>query len=156
MGAFIGRLTICPRADTLQSERAQQHEAGKAPCHARPLETLKCIRPMHVPKFNDRTSRWWLVAAVVANSVQWAIAATWPVTDLAPLHYTIYFGIDLTGPTWQVYSIPVFSLVIIILHGFISTFQASTLWSRLWTLVALVQVVLLTMSMMTLRFVVLR
>ncbi len=106
---------------------------------------------MHFSKLNDRASRWFFAAAIVLNLAQWLTIALWPKAGLAPLHYTIYFGIDLTGPAWQLYGLAGFGTAIIFFHGLISVLQPSTLWSRLWAFGAVVNCLLLTAAMITLR-----
>ena len=33
-----------------------------------------------------------------------------------PLHYNLYFGVDVFGPWWQAFSIPFFSLVVLLVN----------------------------------------
>ncbi len=87
----------------------------------------------------DRWSLWLFTSAFIINLAQWGIAWFWPRgSSLAPLHYTIYFGIDLSGPWWWIYGLPLVGSVIIIAHFFIAVFDHATLWTRIWALVALV------------------
>ncbi len=49
-----------------------------------------------------------LAAALLANAAAWALIV-WRIepSELpVPLHYNIYFGIDLIGPWWHLYLIP--------------------------------------------------
>ncbi len=100
---------------------------------------------------NDRLSGWWLALAGVFNLGQWLTVATWPPTQVAPLHYTIYFGLDLTGPAWQLYVLPGVGAMVIVVHGVIAALRRSELWSRSWSLLALVNIVLLSAALLTLR-----
>lgn len=106
---------------------------------------------MHFSQLNDRSSRWFFAAAIVVNLAQWITIALWPKASVAPLHNTIYFGIDLYGQAWQLYGLAAFGLMIIIFHAVVSLLQSSTLWSRLWALGALVNCILLSAAMITLR-----
>lgn len=93
---------------------------------------------------------------MVLNLGQWLTIATWPTSQLAPLHYTIYFGLDLTGPTWQLYALPGIGTLIILFHGLVSFSQLAALWRRMWSFTALVNLLLLTAAMVTLRFISIR
>ncbi len=101
----------------------------------------------------DRRSIWILAGAGVLNVVQWIVVVTWPHSNVAPLHYTIYFGLDLTGPAWQLYMIPGLGMIILLIHTVLSGLRESPLWSRLWALTAMILILLLSAAMATLRVV---
>lgn len=101
----------------------------------------------------DRRSAWLFAIAGLVNLAQWITIATWPASSVAPLHYTIYFGIDLTGEAWQLYALPAVGVLILVFHYFISLTQASVLWSRVWAITATTWLVLLSTVMITLRVV---
>lgn len=104
----------------------------------------------------DRQSIWILAGAGVVNVVQWIVVITWPHSNVAPLHYTIYFGLDLTGPAWQLYMIPGLGMLILLIHGVVGGLRESLLWSRLWAVTALTLILLLSAAMATLRVVALQ
>jgi hypothetical protein len=79
--------------------------------------------------FRDRPSRvLWLTAAVL-NAVGWG-ATRWSQSgeSFVPLHYTIYFGIDLTGPPSKLYLLPAAGTVMLVLH----TLGAATIGDHVW------------------------
>ena len=60
-----------------------------------------------------------LTVGLVANAVLWALLAarmgTWPA--VIPLHYTIYFGIDLLGPWQWLFLLPGLGLVVLLVNS---------------------------------------
>ncbi len=58
--------------------------------------------------FLDKNIVWNIIASVTINAVTWALAVIHarPSNDLIPLHYNIYFGIDLIGNWYQIFLIP--------------------------------------------------
>lgn len=104
----------------------------------------------------DRGSAVLFAAALGLNIMQWVVVAVWPKTDVAPLHYTIYFGIDLTGAGWQLYGLPFFGSVVLVLHVLVSRLQTMPGWTRLWAVVALGNLVLTSATLATLRVISLR
>lgn len=101
----------------------------------------------------DRRSAWLIGVALVFSTVQWVVVAMWPNTTVAPLHYTIYFGIDLTGPSWQRYIIPSVATLIVFIHYLLGQIQNSVLWTRVWAITALTSILLLSAALATLRVV---
>jgi len=57
---------------------------------------------------------WVLIGSLVLNAVNWGLIAFFirPVDFLIILHYNVYFGVDVIGPWWQVYSLPLIGLIV--------------------------------------------
>lgn len=51
-------------------------------------------------------------------------------TDITPLHYTIYFGIDLSGPANRLWALPVFGTISWVSHLFIGQLHQAVAWVR--------------------------
>ena len=58
---------------------------------------------------------WWYLFRTVAFG-----------GETTPLHYNIYFGIDLVGPEWYLYALPVAGLLVILVNAALSVI----LWNR--------------------------
>src|SRR5689334_9133805 len=88
----------------------------------------------------DRWSRWFTVSLLFGNLGGWA--AVWFLAprnlDVSPLHYTIYFGINLTGPWTSLFWLPAIGLGAIITHLTIAHLANHILWRRLWLVLAAV------------------
>lgn len=56
------------------------------------------------------------------NATLWMflILRSVPVEDSIPVHYNIYFGIDLIGPWWYRFAFPAFGSVAILVNGVLS------------------------------------
>jgi len=63
-----------------------------------------------------------LAAGLAANTALWAMLGlrigTWPAE--IPLHYTIYFGIDLLGPWYRIFFLPAFGLTVLLVNGLLA------------------------------------
>lgn len=73
--------------------------------------------------FQDKIIRVNLFFSLILNIALWGFLA-WQVKDfpeLIPLHYNIYFGIDLLGPWYQIFLLPTIGLVIFIINFFLGT-----------------------------------
>lgn len=69
--------------------------------------------------FDDRRAQIMLAGATFIQILFWVYAA-WqvrPQEGLLFLHYNIYFGVDLIGPWYQFYLLPVIGLVILIVNA---------------------------------------
>jgi hypothetical protein len=72
---------------------------------------------------------------------------------LTPLHYTIYFGIDLTAGRLSAYAIPALGTLMIISHALFGTISPHPMWRRSWLVIALAMHVLLGAALLVLLFV---
>lgn len=68
--------------------------------------------------FRSSVVQWALIGALLLNVATWATAAFFirPVDFPIVLHYNVYFGVDLIGDWWQVYSFPTIGLIILALN----------------------------------------
>lgn len=92
--------------------------------------------------FHARTERltaWLLGSAVVVNVVDWlAILRFAPRTEtISPIHYTIYFGINLTGPWTMLFWLPAIGTAAIVTHLLIGWLNDQPVWRQLWMFLAL-------------------
>lgn len=110
----------------------------------------------HILKHSDRLSGWLLVWGTLANVCLWALALLLVPRpeQLLPLHYTIYFGIDLTGPRLRILLMPLIGLGILVAHLALSRFYDHPVWQRLWLLLALLLQILLTGALGALLYVI--
>lgn len=68
--------------------------------------------------FDDVRARWLLIGAAFSHVLVWAFAL-WqvhPQEEQLYLHYNIYFGVDLIGPWYRFYLLPVIGLVILFVN----------------------------------------
>ena len=73
--------------------------------------------------WQDLLNRIFLEIGFILNLCFW-VFLLWnlePTTELIPLHYNIYLGIDLIKPWWHVYQLPLIGLIIF-LTNFILAF----------------------------------
>jgi len=69
----------------------------------------------------DRFVRFNLIVGLLVNFVLWLILG-WQVkslSNLIPLHYNIYFGIDLFGPWYRIFLLPAVGLVFLAVNSFL-------------------------------------
>ncbi len=86
----------------------------------------------------DRWARWFVGGLVLLNGFGWL--AVWYGAprnlDVSPLHYTIYFGINLTGHWTSLFWLPAIGLTALLSHLFIARMVEHVLWRRLWLVLA--------------------
>ena len=88
----------------------------------------------------DPLSRWLSLATLAVNVGQWALfGSVVPRGDqFLPLHYTIYFGIDLTGHWTRAFWLPTLGTAIWIVHLLLSDLVREATWRRAWWVIGLV------------------
>jgi len=61
--------------------------------------------------------------SILANFGLWLVLAWWirSFPELMPLHYNIYFGIDLFGPWYEILISPLLGLIFFLINFFISS-----------------------------------
>jgi len=72
--------------------------------------------------FNNKIARVNLFFSLFLNIFIWFVML-WYIRDfpeIIPLHYNIYFGIDLLGPWYQIFFIPVSGLITILANYFLA------------------------------------
>lgn len=89
---------------------------------------------------DDRPTVWLTIVTVVLNAAAWIIVARFgPQAEASsPLHYTIYFGINLTGHWTTLFWLPGLGAIALLSHLLISALRPHLVWKRLWLLLALV------------------
>lgn len=62
------------------------------------------------------------IFAVLLNCATWLFVSNQvqPSSDVVPLHYNIYFGIDLLGPWWYVLLFPAVGTVTCVANAFLA------------------------------------
>lgn len=89
------------------------------------------------------------LAAVAVNGLTWVALyrLVRHQTALMPLHYTIYFGPDLTVKGGQMYSLAAFGTMIILANIIASSYEDNELWRRtITTISAALNVILLAIA----------
>lgn len=85
------------------------------------IEVRKGIEPTRFferIRFLPRLFWLALIIALLLNAGQWGYIY-WqfpPIEGVVFLHYTMYFGVDITGPWWNILLIPAASLLCIIVN----------------------------------------
>lgn len=77
-----------------------------------------------VTKFYRRYFHWAVLVGLMFNLWLW-LYTYWqlqPAPDLVPLHYTIYFGVDLLDVQAKLYLYPAFGLIILIVNSVLAWF----------------------------------
>lgn len=90
--------------------------------------------------WQNRKARWLSIVALVINVASWVVVLRFipRTSSFTPLHYTIYFGINLTGSWIKLLSLPAIGLMAILSHAVIGRIVDHRTWQRLWVLLALV------------------
>lgn len=72
----------------------------------------KTSHPLHL--FQDRVFQFCLVTTIIVQAILWLILfqRVEVTSDPIPLHYDIYFGINLIGPWYKMYFLPLFGIII--------------------------------------------
>ena len=79
----------------------------------------------------DRVSRALLFIASGLNVAAWiATFLAQSGESFVPLHYTIYFGIDLTGPSKKLFLLPAAGTVMLVLHTLGAASYKDETWRR--------------------------
>lgn len=68
--------------------------------------------------FKNAVILWLLILTLIANLTNWLILKLLiqPVDFPIILHYNVYFGVDLKGSYWQVFSIPLIGLFLFLIN----------------------------------------
>lgn len=63
-----------------------------------------------------------LIASCILNSILWLYTAIWytRATDIIPLHYTIYFGIDFIDFKSKLFTYPLIGLSTIVINAMLT------------------------------------
>jgi hypothetical protein len=71
--------------------------------------------------FRSGLFQWVLIGALILNAASWGMVAFFirPVDFPIILHYNVYFGVDVIGAWWQVYFLPLISLIILGINAFL-------------------------------------
>ncbi len=99
--------------------------------------------------FRDPTTRWYMIACLVLVAVDCAAILKFvrPSQSLNPLHYTIYFGIALTGPWKAFFWLPGAGAVVLLAHAVIAGGVQHPTWRRLWLLLAVMLNLLIAVNL---------
>lgn len=65
--------------------------------------------------FHSSITQWAIIGALLVNIANWGVIAYFirPVDFPIILHYNVYFGVDVIGPWWQIYFLPIIGLAIL-------------------------------------------
>ncbi len=72
--------------------------------------------------FRDKITKTSLFFSLFLNIIIWIflVSQVKSFSELIPLHYNIYFGIDLLGPWYQVFILPLLGLAILIVNNLLA------------------------------------
>ena len=89
--------------------------------------------------WTDATAKWLTIVVILINLGQWLAGLFFIPSSqsIIPLHYTIYFGIDLTGHKTGLLFLQAAGLIVIISHIVIANWRTNIVWARLWIILAL-------------------
>lgn len=97
----------------------------------------------------DPVNRWLWWVGVVVNAATWV--AIWQFVPknsaVLPLHYTIYFGINLTGSWVKLFWVSAVGVGILFAHLLMASTNTHRTWQRLWIILALTLNVLFVVDM---------
>lgn len=105
--------------------------------------------------WHDRASLILWISGWIINAATWTGLIIGVARDqsLVPLHYTIYFGIDLTGNWMQILILPLVGTIIALTHSVLAGWQPGQVWQRTWLTLNVVLQILLAGSAVTLVYV---
>lgn len=68
--------------------------------------------------FHSGIVQWVLIGSLILNAINWGLIAFFirPVDFPIILHYNVYFGVDVIGAWWQVYTLPLIGLMILLVN----------------------------------------
>jgi uncharacterized membrane protein len=106
---------------------------------------IKFLRLHSFLGFHEPIEIILIVTSALLNAALWASTAIIAQLGraLTPLHYTIYFGIDLTGSGRQLYLLPGLATLIFISHLVAAQFVKHQAWRQAWLVINLVFQILL-------------
>lgn len=84
---------------------------------------MRSIIKDRIAVFKLPLARAFLLSALLFNVVTWIVTARSynPTEDFVPLHYTIYFGIDLFGPWQYLFTFAAWGTVILLVNTVIAS-----------------------------------
>lgn len=89
--------------------------------------------------WTDQPSRWLLLTSSLFVLASWG--GMWLLVprheQFVPVHYTIYFDIDLTGPWTRWLQLPITATLAWLTALAAAAWRAEPIWLRLWWLMAL-------------------
>lgn len=65
--------------------------------------------------FASELVHWVFIGSLIINIGNWGLIMFFmkPVDFLLILHYNVYFGVDVIGPWWQLYFLPLIGIIIL-------------------------------------------
>jgi len=102
--------------------------------------------------WRDRSARGLVLAMGSGVIASWILVISlFKRTELfLPLHYTIYFGIDLTGSWMKLLVLPSLATISAVFHCWLAGLVDDWRWARMWLLVGCLLQVFLVGSLVTL------
>lgn len=155
VNGFIRRLTILPCTDTLHHERRADNGNGDDYSNRGLSMMLRWFRHDQRDWLHDRTW-WWLVGvSAFINAGTWAVMLRVAHAEhtFAPLHYTIYFGTDLSSNPRGLMLMPALGTAIVLAHALTTMTNQHEVWRRSWAVMALTLNALLLASSAALYYV---
>lgn len=69
--------------------------------------------------FHSALVQWMFIGALMLNVASWIAIVFFlrPVDFPVILHYNVYFGVDVIGPWWQIYFLPIIGLLVLLVNS---------------------------------------
>lgn len=114
-----------------------------------------CSHFLRQEYFHNSLVQWSIIGALFLNVVNWVLIAFFnrPVDFPIILHYNVYFGVDVIGAWWQVYSLPAIGLAILSVNtilGYSFYCQKERIMAHLLMLGTLMVQIIMTIAVATL------
>ncbi|EKE19040.1 MAG: hypothetical protein ACD_9C00158G0004 [uncultured bacterium] len=105
--------------------------------------------------FHSALVQWMIIGSLIINVVNWGLIIFYirPVDFPIILHYNVYFGVDVIGPWWQVYFLPLIGLLIFIINtllGYLFYQQKERIVAHLLVLAVFIVQICITIGVVSL------
>lgn len=151
---LISRLTILPSADTLP-DSSGGNDGDERVFQERMFHSMMSGDMQLVQRIRgDRWVQWFIGLSLVFNIAVWIGLWRWfpRGQNLIPLHYTIYFGINMTGPWRVAFVLPGIGVALLGIHIWIMTIIDQPQWRRMWSLLAMVLNILIAVAAIAITY----
>ena len=95
-------------------------------------------RQMDFHVYRQGGNQWLVFTGLLLTVGLWSLAAVMighQSSSITPLHYTIYFGIDLTGAANRLVWFPLLGTISLLSHLFIGRLPYGSAWTKSWLVI---------------------
>lgn len=105
--------------------------------------------------FHSSLVQWMIIGSLIINIVNWGLITFFirPADFPIILHYNVYFGVDVIGPWWQVYFLPLIGLLLLAVNaslGYLFYQQKERIVAHLLVLATFIVQVCITIAVVSL------